>query len=213
MRSSTLEAVVCEVKVEFWLGERLAQSPHVQNAEEKARTARIGWSWGPKFDHTPTGELTLEIGVPWSTKMRHRWRDSERQALEERLGEVVMGFEAAGAAWKEANHRQELARIAREEAELKRKRAALYDAHYDALAKDLTAMASAAAEADNIRRFLERVQAKVPAQARAGGFKAWLQWALEYAEELDPLSRPQDIAKSVEPDLSKLTDPWGVYAG
>lgn len=31
--------------------------------------------------------------------------------------------------------------------------------------------------------------------------------ALEYASEVDPLSRPDEIAKSFEPDLSKLTDP------
>jgi len=73
-------------------------------------------------------------------------------------------------------------------------------AHQQALAKDLVDMAEAADQAEKIRRFLERVRATFPEDQLPDGFMLWFQWAAGHVNTLDPLSRPERIAKQMEPD-------------
>ena len=163
-RQYSLKVVIAERQVEFWLTERLEQTEHIETAEEKARTVRIGASWAPKFDQVPSGNLVLEAASPWQARLRHRWRTpiSDQQRLEERLGEVVLGLEAIAAAWVEDDRRRREEQQARAREELDRQAAAARLAHQQALAKDLVDMAEAADQAEKIRRFLERVRATFP---------------------------------------------------
>lgn len=202
-RQYALEVVIAGRQVEFWLAERLEQTEHIETAEEKARKVRIGASWAPKFDQVPSGNLVLEAASPWQARLRHRWRDTDQQQLEERLGEVVLGLEAIATAWVEDDRRRREEQQARAREELDRQAAAARLAHQQALAKDLVDMAEAADQAEKIRRFLGRVRATFPEDQWSDGFMLWFQWAAGHVNTLDPLSRPERIAKRMEPDRSR----------
>lgn len=200
-RRYALEAVIRGREVEFWLVERLEQTAHVETAEEKARRATYGSSWAPKVDQTPSGNFILEAASPWDARLRHRWRDSEQQRLEGRLGDIVLGLETIAAAWVEHDRHIQEREAAQAREERRQQVSAARAAHPDRLAQDLVAMADAADEAEKVRRFLARVEAKMPEDERSDAFSAWFKWATGHAEQLDPLSRPDRIAKRMVPDL------------
>lgn len=207
-REYTLEAVIGGRNVEFWLVERLNQTDHVETAKEKEDKARYNWSHAPRFDQSPSGELTLEAKAPWNAGFRHRWRDSDKQLIEQRLGEVVLGLEAAAEAWVAQDEHIEQQRRAVAKAAHERKLEGLRAAHTEALAKDLIAMANAAEQAETVRRFLQRLEATVPSGQRSDEFTTWLRWAGDHAARLDPLSKPETVAKRMAPDLSNVEPDW-----
>ncbi len=65
-------------------------------------------------------------------------------------------------------------------------------------------MASAWSTAQTIQAFLGAAEAKVPPEQRSPGFTAWLEWAQQYVEAIDPLVRPERIAKRLDPDPPKV---------
>lgn len=202
-RQYVLEVVIAGRGVEFWLTERLEQTEHVETAEEKARRSAHGSSWAPKYDQTPSGDLILEAASPWDARIRHRWRDSEQQRLEGRLGEVVLGLEAVAAAWVEHDRQVNEREAAHTREERRQQATAARAAHMQALAEDLVAMAEAADQAEKVRRFLARIEANTPEGERSDAFRKWFKWATVHAEQLDPLSRPEGIAKRMAPDSSE----------
>jgi hypothetical protein len=199
-RQHALYVLIGKREVEIWLAERLEQTDHVETPEEKDRRVRFGSSWAPKFDQVPSGNFVLEAKSPWDARLRHRWRDSEQQRLEGRLGEVVLGLEAIAAAWVEHDGRVEEEQRARQREQEAREKTAARAAHLQALAKDLVGMAEAADLADKVRRFLDRVQTTIPENQRSEEFVAWLRWATGQATAIDPLSRPERIAKRMTPN-------------
>ena len=203
-RQYALEAIIAGRNVEFWLAERLEQSEYVETSEEKARRITYGSSWAPKFDQSPSGLLVLEADSPWRAHLRHRWRDSEQQRLEERLGEFVLGIEAIAAAWVENDLRLREEEETRARDERDRLAAAARAAHLQTLEEDLVNMAEAADQAEKVRRFLERVGASVAAVQRSDEFVLWFQWAMGYAEKLDPLSQPDNIVKQMTPEAADV---------
>jgi len=205
-REYTLEAVIGGRNVEFWLVERLNQTDHVETAKEKEDKARYNWSHAPRFDQSPSGELTLEAKAPWNPGFRHRWRDSDKQLLEHRLGEVVIGLEAAAEAWIAQDQHIEEQRRSAAKAAHERKLEGLRAAHAEALAKDLVAMANAAEQAETVRRFLQRLEATVPSGQRSDDFTSWLRWASDHAARLDPLSKPETVAKRLAPELTNVVE-------
>ena len=72
-------------------------------------------------------------------------------------------------------------------------------AHREALTKDLAGLARSWSEAMAVRAFLAATERRVPESERQEGFSRWLDWAKQCAEEMDPLSHPERIAKVLEP--------------
>jgi hypothetical protein len=48
-----------------------------------------------KYDLKPSGELILELHIPWGADTRTRWRDSEKGRLEDVLGEILWAIKEA----------------------------------------------------------------------------------------------------------------------
>lgn len=173
---------------ELSIRERAEQVPHVPTKREQQ------WSFfAPKCDLRPTGELIVVLEDVDSTVYRERARWSEagkRWKLEDRIDLVLDGIERI--ARKRCEERLESERRRRqweaererdaEEArrrEEQRRRAARLQQQVSAwrLARDIRAfvadMQSAAAEPD--------------ASTEPGGeLEAWLAWALDHADQMDP---------------------------
>jgi hypothetical protein len=137
-----LEAIIGKQPVEFWLTERLKQCEHVMTPEQKKSFDRTGYSLAPRYDFAPSGELTIELSVPYGTSVPHRWTDRPKKRLEQVIGEVVVAIEDAAVAWgQDAEERVKQAAVAetQRQSEEVRKHAAAYQL---ALETDLKAMAA-----------------------------------------------------------------------
>jgi hypothetical protein len=188
--------------------ERLDREDHVLTADEERR-AKQGDRFGvPKYDYHPDGRL--QISLPAKAASRGgSWSDSETQRLEHHLGRVVLAVEEAAAGIKRGRvaaerHREDEEKRQRErELEEVRRRAEERRAqHRELLAKDLVGKARAWSDAEEIRRFLAALDAAMPTDGRSDGFKAWFEWAKTYTAEIDPLARPDDVAKHLEPEFA-----------
>lgn len=86
--------------LEFALTEHVSRSQHeVTAAEERARkrywnnarsNASLEYPHIPRYDYTPTGVLTVQVGR-WPSKS---WKDTPKKSLERRLPEMVVGVMA-----------------------------------------------------------------------------------------------------------------------
>ncbi|WP_196812938.1 hypothetical protein [Cupriavidus sp. WS] len=192
----------------FSLAEHVKRLPHVTTpAEERAQKRYWGRSrWDssveyptiPRYDFTPTGVLTIEVGR-WPS--RSSWKDTPRTRLEERLGEVVAGILDLA---RQTHQKQ------REEARRREAHQRAVD-HYEFLTNQLTVeverfklLESQAINWERAARLRDYANAVEKQAAATGGPSAeqvdWLSWARAKADWLDPLVPVSDpILDAPEP--------------
>jgi hypothetical protein len=173
---------------EFGIDEKVGRSDHLPTKEERARYGTSYWMI-PKYDYEPTGLLFLRIrNAPYGC--RQQWADGKRQKIEDCLGEFVLGLRAAAQREKELREERRLREIARAEeqkrqAELERL-ARLEKMRIEKLTNDVGAWELA----NRIRGYIQELQKQSDA---IEGLAEWIEWAKGYADELDPLSRPDEL--------------------
>jgi len=170
------------------LKERLDRSEHQLTKEERVREARSEWSWARPYDYKPSGQLRFRADGLQGSGARHTWSDGRRETLEEKLGQVVVGIEAAAAfeherrqrwaaqsaEWEKRRQAQEEER-ARQEQERQR-------------VSELRAMADDWAAAARLRDFVLAAERHTAEVDNSSQFRAWLAWARRAADKLDPLA-------------------------
>ena len=179
--------------------EKQVQTAHVPTAKEKADHDQYSWMKPPKFDHKPSGLLTLEfLGLGYSSSCG-RWADGKTM-LETKLGDIAT--HAAGvfvrlAAARETRAKElEVARAAERQREVELERAR----HQEVLATDLKKMVAQWDESKKIRAFLDAAEAAMAhLDGVAGAREAWLAWARTYADAIDPINNAARIAKVLTP--------------
>jgi hypothetical protein len=148
-----------------------------------------------RYEYVPTGRLTLRIDEQYLQCPRKSWSDGKTQRVEDCLNGFFVGLVGAAEAlrtrheegvrreaeWKEAERiRQEQARIQAEEAQR---------------VKQLETAAADWSSSKAIRAFVDAVE--IEANRRHAGSEVpqdlvkWIDWAREYAQDLDPLSAPE----------------------
>lgn len=160
----------------------------------------------------PSGHLTVAIREThhlWHHNQQRNWRGSEKQALEDRLTDVIVGMLKLSSAVKADIAEKE--RKAREEQERKRQAQAMLDEQkqlQEALAEEkarvqlLLDQAARWHESKSVRRFIEeaRKRGRIDELELEGDDLArWLSWATEQADRLDPFSpSPPSILDDAE---------------
>ena len=177
----------------------LSLTEHVDRTERPPADPKKSSLFDQRFDFSPSGRLTLELQAPWSSNIRHRWRDGEKRRLEDVLGEVVLGLEDVAGAWTDHHRRQSEAREVEATSRRRREREARAAAHLKLLEEDLSNMATAWCKAETIRQYLDAAERAVGAPPPEG-FSKWIAWARQFAQRMDPVGRPGLIAKRLEPD-------------
>jgi len=175
--------------IAFRIEEKLAQTPHVPTAAERALKAR-GEAWRtylrdpwPKYDYSPSGALSILINPDGWTRLRCAYADGKTQTLESLTDEIVVGFAAHAAATRE--RRLAAAESARQAAEAEARRARL--AAYNRREEQREAFASLVAAKLSEREKLARVLVHVEAGGEGAmpqGMGVWLRRRLA---ELDAL--------------------------
>ncbi len=140
------------------------------------------------YEKNATGRLTLELlDSGRNTYRPGRWSDRRSWRLDDKLGDVLWEIEARAAD----------ARVAREEAERaaaerdRRRQAAIAQAERDVIeqrrGEALRSEAAAWVETRQIRDYCAAIAARYPDDVDAA---EWREWALAFADRLDPLRRP-----------------------
>lgn len=181
--------------------ERLEPKEHELTTEEQQRVARGDRYRIPKYDQALSGRLQLVLND--GTREARSWSDLARSSLDHALGKVLIEAETHAArvaihrAEEELRRREEEARRHAAEDERRRQQAAeAQRRHHEHLVTDLRRKAGAWAEAETIRRFLTAVRTSVDAPTEE--LARWLGWAAAYAQGLDPLSDPLQVALPTE---------------
>lgn len=190
----SLAAHVGEQAVDVSLYEPTKQIPHVKTKSEHEAERGPRYVFIPTYDFPPTGKFRLTIGRRYRPSGR-TWSGGKRRKLEALLGEIVVGIEAAAKMQIEEDREREARRRADAEWARRQEIARRKAEHEKRLEADLFGMVRAWRDADGVRAFLAEVEARTPPTLRSKGFAAWISWAKGRAEALDPLGKPERIAK------------------
>jgi hypothetical protein len=216
---ATLALSVAGTDFDVSVVERLDRRERERAPEEDRRasstTARDRRSSTPAHEQFSSGRLQLVVRNLSGT--RGSWSDGVRP-LERYLGRIVVVLETEAERRRVRRELDERERVEAErrrcdqEAEAERRRleavaearrAAELEArrrHELELARDLKGLVRTWRTANDIRAFVRAVEAAVPVTDRGATFTAWLRWAEDHAEKVDPLNEPYQIAIPVEPD-------------
>ena len=171
------------------------RSPHIPTAHELAEQKRSGWPRQlPKYDHAPSDRLRIEVGGRWgsSAGRQHSWGDGKRATLEDKLPEVLAEIVRRNAEARDGrieherkeNEYQRLWRI-----EVEKAKVLLRESHR---AEVLQKQVSEWRRAQEVREYLGALGKAVTCisdlDQRADGL-AWLQWASDYSDRIDPLMK------------------------
>jgi hypothetical protein len=156
-----------------------------------------------EFEWVSTGELSISIDEHFAGTARTTWRDTSSVPLEDKLANLVAHLPVTASvikAWSD-----QLAEISRqsERAEKARVRNARLAEEQRLLRATLVGAMEAWERAERLRRFCQAVEAS-PRGVHENQ-QAWLAWAREQADLLDPLlsGRPGDLFA-----LTARVDEW-----
>ena len=105
-------------EIDIGVIERLSQTEHKLTPEESDRLKRYGDSWANKFDHRPSGRLTLRLHGKWGALRRQTFTDGIGRKVEDVLGKVILAIDDGFVALARMRvEHQAIARRQQEEAE------------------------------------------------------------------------------------------------
>lgn len=189
-----LRVVVDGMDFAFSIEERMRREPYRMTAAEQAKKDRGGFVWAPKYQHVPTGALTLKIDPAYGSGLRQSWTDGRSRKVEDCLGDVMLGLRRL-AVWRIAErdeHRRKQERHDREQ----QRRAALKDR----IEAEREAVTQLEEDARDWRR-AEEIRAFVAARGAPDADGSWAAWALAQADRIDPLREsPPSILDTPEKD-------------
>ena len=185
---------------------------HVATKVELERQAQWSYHRIPEWDRFPSGRLQLRSGHdaarPLATD-RVRWRLEDR--LDRALAEIERRADALKQRATEEQRRLEQQRLDWEQA-MRVARARLVESQRGELLRTQTERWRHASE---IRSFIQAVRARDGASwAVDPKTEAWLTWAAEHADSIDPLLGPLFVPEPPDPSPSALEpflDGWSPY--
>ncbi len=214
-KAGGLVVVINGHPIEIYVKEASTRIEHVMTATELRDKERYSYSYVPRWDFVPSGRLELHAGHPGYRSPLAS--DRTRFALEDRLGRVFVKLEAIAQAAEDRSRAEEERRLAAvREAERRREAWKLamqvarerYVEHTKA--KALLDQIDRRQKAATIREFLTLALEKVESVEE----KQWLEWAVDYADAIDPFLRPLAAPKVAEPtaeDLTPFLDGWSPF--
>lgn len=142
-----------------------------------------------RYAYTPTGRLSLTIKEPY-LDVRGKWSDGARQRVDEILNDIIVGLVENAEAMRLRRIRWEEAAREREAAEARRRAAEIEKQREGERIRSLDDQMRRWRKSAAVRAYVAAARA---AAADAGaseheGLVAWLSWAEQYADRIDPMS-------------------------
>lgn len=162
--------------IEFYLHEKLNRIDHVLTDEDVNNQGY--WYRVPKYDYSPSGNLSLVISSPAWFAERQSWSDGIKRRIENYLNEFCAHLSIVSENIKKDRAKREYQEhLSRYAAENRKRIKVLVEAENQAR-KSLEEEARNWAQANLIRDYLRATE--------TSGKEEWAQWANNYADLLDP---------------------------
>lgn len=183
------KVTVCGETFDIRLYEPSLQKPHQKTPEEKADERARRYSFAPKLDHVPSGQLCLRLCVPTDvTRVIAQWRDTKTRSVEDRLNDFIRRLlreaddDKRQRAEVERRHQEQLEaeRLRQEELELRRQE---QEARLEEQKRvnDLLAEVRAWRQSQEIQAYLAEIRRVHAAQGKAiepdSELGQWMEWA------------------------------------
>ncbi|WP_396216371.1 hypothetical protein [Gemmatimonas sp.] len=170
---------------------------HVTRTEVPPLKPQTGW-YSKKYVWEATGRLTFVLTESYLS-VRGKWSDGARQNLDEMLNDIVFGLGDAADAIKSRREAFERAERERQAAEAKRREAEDRARRARGKARALHQEVRSLQQSLAVREYVAAMRsaadaANLPPEHE---LRAWLEWAEEYADRLDPT---KDLRVPDDPD-------------
>jgi len=202
-----IDLVVDGERIEFSLSERQKQFKEELTAEELGKPWNAAFGVKSRTVLQPTGVLVFKIQTWIGTGLRTQWAEGARGPLENRLNEIVVGLLAAAATFRQhrlEREEEERRRRAEDEARVKREEARREEARR---LTELIQLSNQRRQAADIRTYVKAVKSAVHkgvVTIEARKLEEWTKWALERADQIDPLAGGHPIG--TERTATRLRD-------
>ncbi|MEW1695694.1 hypothetical protein [Streptomyces sp. NPDC091278] len=173
------------------LTERTTKVPHEPTSREVRQERQSPWTRIPKYDYEFDGRL--ELGTPAGSRYRHvyTYSDSARWTLESRLGHLLRDLEEHVTAAEGRQQKQFLQKAEQQRrwyGAVAQARQKQIDSHRAAF---LHEQVQAWRQAEAIDAFCQAAHARAADGTPCSEEElAWLRWAEDYADRIDPLQSP-----------------------
>lgn len=178
---------------------------HVATKSELARAGR-GYAL-PKWDYVPTGRLGIRIDTSGASFWGQSWTDRDDRTLDDVLSQILQELELRHGAATDRRLEEERQRLERKrqwEAARDEAIQALTDSRRAEILLDQVGRSrDAAAIRDYVARLEQHIDAVLEGEAEAEA-REWAQWALGYAERIDPLRQRLRLPAPPEPTATAL---------
>lgn len=204
-------------KYSVWVEEHTTRTERpltVKEEKEKAEYAARGWTFyqHERWAYTPAGKLFLKLAHDRHDYARRQWGDITDTGIEDRVDEFVAeacayaAIERVAADLREAEARRDRAAVLRELRHEQRER------HARLKAKRLLRQARNWRRAEELRAYVDAVcqadSALLHALGTAEKRGAWMQWARQVADAIDPIASGLAGTLPRRPPLERAR--WGV---
>ena len=140
------------------------------------------------YVYFPSGRFVLSI-EEYLDGSRHQWSDGKKQKLEKCLNAFIDGLFKAAEILKARHLEWERQRKQREEQERRREEEEQRRIEEEQKVKHLDAILANWAKSHNIREFVKIIDQTLKQRniQPTNNLSAWLQWARQYADSIDPI--------------------------
>ncbi len=174
--------------VPFRLEEKSDKVPHTPTpAELRTKAERERWAFAyrsdpwPKYDHRPSGRLSIHIEANPYSGLRRSFADGKTQRLEALIEDVLEAFRTHAAAVAERRRQAEVARSKAEAQQRRRERRAAFEAREGRRAAFVAQIADALERRAALQRVLDHLRDWPPEEPGPPGLDAFVERQL--AEE------------------------------
>ena len=189
---------VMDEEIRFSIAEVVKGVEHVLTDKEQRAGARGDWVWPPRYDYIATGKLKLSIDVFYSYRGRSSWGDAKIQRVETSLNKFCAGLVQYALATKQKRKKDEVERRKHKRESDARERIHTWNQIHFEMRSQLFKEVKSWRLAEEIRAYVLASRKLAPPEAGIQEcHDAWSQWALAYADFIDPLEggSPLDLGE------------------
>ena len=201
----SLEIEAFEARFYVRIREKLKQVKHELTDDERRQIQRYGRAlFAPKWDLKPRGELELFYGRSVNCWRRHSWRDAARTKVEDRLQDFFVWMILDADAQRAEQARREEERRREAELQARREKLEAEQAAERRRVEWLLAAANAFHQSAILRTYVDAVRSNGAVDGGRFGsqeeLNAWIEWALNQSDRIDPLVRSPPSVLDQDPD-------------
>ncbi|KZY74479.1 hypothetical protein A3740_16430 [Oleiphilus sp. HI0068] len=191
-----MQVTVLDEAISFHIEEKIRHIDHVLTEKEIKAKKAGKWIWPPRYDLVASGNLTLQIHAGYRLVDRHSWSDGKVQRVESCLNKFCIALIDLALAIKVDRAKQEERerqwQLEQQRREAIKKARNVETAMREAFEADFAKWE----KADRMRQYLDKYEGTLSGRQLSdeemSKKKAWLLWARNYADLVDPLTQGND---------------------